>query len=166
MKRVLVLGCAGAGKSTLAAEIAARRDLPLIYLDSHYWTPGWVELEREAWRDKVSELAAPDSWVMDGNYLNSFDLRLPRADTAILLDVSTHRCLGRVLRRIWRYRGQTRPDMPKGCPERFDIGFLRYVMGYRRTHRPRVLEALRDFEGTLVILRTPEEVRRFMETLK
>ena len=68
MKRVLVIGSGGAGKSTFATRLGARLGLPVIHLDRVYWQPGWVETPKDEWLRKVEEMCAADAWVMDGNY--------------------------------------------------------------------------------------------------
>ena len=65
-----------------------------------------------------------------------------RADTIIFLDYPTYKCLYRVLKRIWKYRGRERPDMPTGCKERFDFEFLHYVATFRFHSRRRIVRKL------------------------
>lgn len=165
MQKVLVLGCPGAGKSTLARQIAEITGLPAIHLDRHYWLPGWREPDREEWEGVVAELLGRSRWVMDGNYGGTLPLRLAAADTAILLDFPTWRCLARILRRVIGSYGRTRPDMAPGCPERLDIAFLVYVWRYRRRERVGHLASLREFGGRLVTLRRPAEVAAFVAGL-
>jgi adenylate kinase family enzyme len=159
MRRILILGCAGAGKTFLAQQIATARGLPLIHLDRYYWRPNWVEPDKAAWAQQVQELVALPDWVMDGNYGGSLPARLAVADTAIYLDLPTWVCLWRVLRRTIRLHGKMRgDDLPRGCVERFDWEFTQYIFSYRREHRPRILNALSKFEGKTIILRRPREV--------
>ena len=162
----MVIGCGGAGKSTLARGIAARTGLPLVHLDRHYWRPGWQEPDKQAWREQVAVLAAVPRWIMDGNYGDTIDLRLARADTVIVLDPPPWRCLLGVLTRAARWYGRSREDMAPGCPERIDGAFLLYVWSYRRTHRPRVLALLRDFPGDRVHLRSRRAARGYLATLR
>ncbi|SCE63874.1 adenylate kinase [Micromonospora mirobrigensis] len=167
MRRILIVGSAGAGKSTLAREVAGRLDLPLVHLDRHYWRPGWIPADDADFRTQVAALAARPSWVMDGNYASTLDLRLPRADLLVLCDPSRLVCLARVLRRRWVHRATSRPDLPAGCPEQIDLGFLRYVWRYPARSRPRILAALAA-AGTRPAfrrLRTPAETRAFLATL-
>ena len=166
MKKVLVLGCSGAGKSTLARQISGITGLPVIHLDRHYWRPGWQEPDRATWEWEVAALVRQPQWVMDGNFGGTLPARLAAADTAVFLDFRTWRCLARVLRRIVGSLGRVRPDMAPGCPERLDFAFLLYVCRYRRRDRHRHLAAVREFSGTLVVLRRPAEVAAFVGGLK
>ncbi|WBB72232.1 adenylate kinase [Micromonospora sp. WMMD1128] len=167
MRRILVVGSSGAGKSTLAAALARRLDLPLIYLDRHYWRPGWTAPQPADFRAEVAALAARPAWVMDGNYASTLDLRLPRADLLVLCDPPRWRCLTRVLRRRWARRAAPRPDLPDGCRERVDLDFLRYIWRYPRDSRPRVLAAVAECAPALPFhrLRGRHDVARFLSDL-
>lgn len=165
MKRVLILGCSGAGKTTLSLTLAERTGLPVIHLDKHYWRAGWVEPSKEAWREQVAALTSRPEWIMDGNYGGTIVERLAVADTAIVLDFPTAVCLWRVMKRIAAGYGRTRPDLADGCPEQIDIAFLRYVATFRRNQRPRLMSALATFAGRTVTLSGPSEVRGFLRAL-
>lgn len=165
MQRVLVIGSPGAGKSTFARSLHERTGLPLFHMDQLIWLPGWIERDREEARAALAEVLAQDRWIIDGNYGSSLPLRLERADTAVLLDYPTLLCLGRVLRRWWRYRGRSRPDMTEGCPERLDAEFLFYVLNFRRAWSHRNQAALSSFAGELVVLRRPAEAEHYLAAL-
>lgn len=146
MRRVLILGCCGAGKSTLARRISKITGLDIIHLDQHYWKANWIETEKTEWERKAQELANRPQWIMDGNYAGTLDLRLKRADTVIYLDQSTVKCLWRITKRILKYRGLTRPDMPEGCKERFDLEFYHYVTIFNLIRRKALLSKLNEFK--------------------
>ncbi|MEM7657907.1 MAG: hypothetical protein AAF399_17410 [Bacteroidota bacterium] len=167
MKRILIIGCSGAGKTTLALQMADRLQLELIHLDKHYWHAGWVESNKADWQATATAFAERPEWVMDGNYGGTMDLRLQYADTAIFLDFSTWRCLWRVIKRTVRYYGTSRPDMAEGCHERWDWSFLRYVAVYRSTRRAGVLERLQRHQAHLDIhiLPNPVAVQQFLTSL-
>jgi adenylate kinase family enzyme len=142
MQRVLVLGCSGAGKSTLSRRLATITGLPRIELDIIHWHPGWVGTPREEWRALVATVAAGPAWIVDGNYFSTLDIVLPRADTVIWLDYRRHRCLRGVLFRTITNLGRVRDGGPEGCPERFNLEFLRYVWNFNAKSRPRLVAAL------------------------
>jgi adenylate kinase family enzyme len=99
-----------------------------------------VETPRDQWRVRQQELVAPDTWIVDGNYGATFDIRFVRADTVIVLALPRIRCLVRVLWRTVRHRG--RDVQAPGCPERLDLTFLRWVWRYPVDSRPRLDVAL------------------------
>jgi adenylate kinase family enzyme len=164
MKRIMIIGCGGAGKSTLSRQLHASLGLPLHHLDQYFWQAGWVEIDRQEWKRLNEKLVAEDRWIIDGNYGSTMDMRLARADTVIFLDYPTWIRLYRVLKRAYRYRGRTRPDMTEGCPEKLEWGFIWYVLRYRATRTPGILRkiaALREDQQAFV-LRTDREVRAFL----
>lgn len=160
-----MVGAPGAGKSTVAAAIGRRAGLPVVHLDRHYFRPGWTEPAQEEWRAQVEALAAAQKWVIDGNYGSTLDLTFGPADTVVWLDLPTWLCLWRILRRAVRYRGQVRPDMAPGCPERLDWQFVTYTALFRLRKRQRIVDRLPGFTGTLVHLRRAPEVDRFLSSL-
>jgi len=163
----MVVGSGGAGKTWLAREIAARTGVPVIHLDALFWQPGWVETPRERFREAQREALAGPDWVVDGNYRGTLDERLPLADVVVLLDYSRLTCLLGVVVRWLRHRGKTRPDMAPGCPEHLELGFLRYIWAYPRSHRPSVLAKVHAFgkDDALVRLRNRREAREWLATL-
>jgi adenylate kinase family enzyme len=165
MRRVLVIGISGAGKSTFSAALAEKTSLPLIHLDKEFWQPGWEITPRALWRERVSELVAREAWIMDGNYDSSLDLRLPRADTVCLFDYSAPRCILRVLGRVLSSHRRVRSDMAAGCPERFDFAFLKFVWRFNAVQRPRMLAALQQDgqHARTVIFRRDADARRFLD---
>jgi adenylate kinase family enzyme len=142
IRRVLVVGSGGAGKSTFAARLGASTGLPVHHLDAHYWQPGWVESTPAAWAERIALLVRDEAWIMDGNYGGTIDQRLAACDTVVFLDLPRTTCLWRILRRWWRYRGRTRPDLNAGCPEQLSWEFVRWVWTYPAARRPAMLRRL------------------------
>jgi adenylate kinase family enzyme len=144
MKKVLVIGSGGAGKSTFSRRLGEILDLEVIHLDALYWHAGWVETPKPEWRRRVAELVGRDSWIMDGNYSGTFDIRFEACDTVIFLDVARQVCAWRLLKRKVMYHGGGRPDIARGCDEQFDLEFLRWVWNYPTKERPKVLKRIRE----------------------
>lgn len=168
MRKILIIGSGGAGKTTLAVELGRLLTLPVIYLDALNWQPGWVETPKEKWNRIVADLVRQECWIMDGNYGGTMEIRLQACDTVIFFAFSRWICLYRMFKRVLRYYGQTRPDMGPGCPEQLpDWAFIRWIWTYPRLKTPEILKMLRAWEGqkTVVILRSPAEARRFLAAI-
>jgi adenylate kinase family enzyme len=99
-RRVAVIGTSGAGKTTIARQLAARLGVRHIELDALFWLPEWQEPDRAEFRKNVvGVLDKPGGWVLDGNYSAIRDAVLERADTVVWLDLPMRTCLWRVTRR-------------------------------------------------------------------
>ena len=159
--RVMVVGCSGAGKSTITRALGEAYGLPAVHLDRHFWRPGWRASPPGEWERTLAALVAEDEWIHDGNYVSTMEWRLPRADLVVFVDTSRARCVWRVLKR--RLRGNRVHDIP-GCPERIDLQHFVYLWRFPGDHRVRVLDAL-SAHPNVVRLRTPRQVRRFVEAL-
>jgi adenylate kinase family enzyme len=167
VKRILVLGSGGAGKSTFSRRLSLRLGIPVVHLDALYWRPGWSEPPVEEWKRIQQDAVARDTWIMDGNYSNTIDARLAACDTVIFLDLPRTLCLWRVIKRSFKYRGRTRPDMAAGCNERIDLAFLKWVWRYPQRSRPRILALLDEHRDRLDIhrLRSSSEIENFLAQL-
>src|SRR5687767_2294380 len=169
MRRILVIGSSGTGKSTLARQMGPKLGLPVIHLDQEYWQPGWVATEPAAWQARVERLVAREAWVMDGNYSGTFAIRVPRADAIVWLDLPRRIYFPRAVWRIVESYGRVRPDLAPGCPEKIDLEFLfKWVWTYPTRSRPRALSLVESLRGRIpvVVLRTPRQVRAFVEGLQ
>lgn len=167
MKRISIIGSGGSGKSTLARKLESQTGIPAYHLDALYWQPGWIGPEREQWRSIQEELCRKDEWILDGNYGATLDIRLKRSDTIIFLDINRFICAARALWRSMKSHGKTLPDMAAGCKEQFDFGFIKWILDYPTTKKPDILTRLEKLpaETRIVILRSPQAVRRFLENV-
>jgi adenylate kinase family enzyme len=102
MRRVSVVGSSGSGKTTFAADLAARLGVPHIELDAIHWGPDWTGLDLETFSARVREATAADGWVCDGSYSAVRPIVLERADTVVWLDLPLRTCLARMLPRTVR----------------------------------------------------------------
>jgi adenylate kinase family enzyme len=167
MKRILIIGSGGAGKSTLSRCLQKLLGIPLVHLDSIFWKPGWVETPRPEWKRIVCELVQGDSWIMDGNYSGTLDIRIDACDTIIFLDLPRTTCSWRVIKRLITSYNATRVDMAPGCEEKLNLDFLRWVWQYPRKARPGILSHLQqNAVGKKIIhLRTVRDTEEFLSNL-
>ena len=164
MKRIAIIGSGGAGKSTLAIQLGEILGIEVTHLDALHWKPGWTPTPEEEWRALQEQLIQRESWIIDGNYGATLDIRLTAADTIIFLDYPTLVCLYRAFKRRLLYRGRTRPDMGTGCHERIEWSYIKRILDYRREKRPSVMARIEQHSGKrVVILHSPREVKHFLE---
>ena len=164
MKRVIVIGCGGAGKSTFSRNLSDKLDIPVYHLDKLFWNRGWISTPQDEFDNKIQELANRDKWIIDGNYIRTFDMRAERADTIIFINMPTYVCFYRVIKRRVMYKDKSRPDMAEGCPEGIDFEFFKWVLTYNKKIRPRILEKLKKYnDKTVIILNSEMEVKDFIE---
>lgn len=154
MRRALVVGCPDAGKTTLARCLSEKLALPLIHLDVHYWRPGWTPSYRDDWRARAAKLTDAPEWIMDGNFPDTFDIRMPHADSLVWLDYSPAICLLRVLHRRLKYASRARADLPVGCREGFDPKLIRFILwDFPIYGRRKIVEAIERFGLHLEVTR-------------
>ena len=168
MKRVLVIGPGGSGKSTFAARLGQISGLEVKHLDRFYWRAGWTKPSNEDWLKTVSELISGESWIIDGNFSGTLGQRVERCDTIIFLDMPRLLCLWRVTKRRLTYRNRSRPDMAEGCAEKLDREFISWVWNYSQRSRPKVVKLLNENQASkkIVWLRSNADVERFLKSCK
>lgn len=167
MERILIIGCGGAGKSTLARQMGEILNLPVVHLDKLFWHPGWVESTKEEIDEKIMAEMAKPQWIMDGNYNRTLPQRVKYCDTIIYLDFSRMACLLGVFKRVITTYGTVRPDMGEGCPERFDWDFLKWVWNFNKEKRESYYRLLNETEGVeTIVLKNRRMVKRFLRELE
>ena len=169
MRRIMIIGSAGSGKSTAARLLGARLDLPVFHMDREvFWLPGWVERDKAEQVRQIEQIVAKDAWVFEGNNSKTFHLREARADMLIWLDVPLWLRVIRVVRRSLRQQGKARSDMADGCEERLDMlpGFLHFILS---THRASYKKQTGFFERTSLPkhrFRRSSDFNAFLERLE
>ncbi|MGM0883728.1 MAG: DNA topology modulation protein [Bacillota bacterium] len=168
MKKIVLIGSGGSGKSTLAGKLGKILSIEVYHLDAIFWKPGWIGTPKDEQKAVQEELVNRDSWIIDGNYGGTIDIRLQAADTIIFIDLSRWICLSRVLKRRFQYRNKKRADMAEGCEERISLKFLKWVWEYPAIQKPKILDKLRKLsnEKKVIVLKSPNGVREFLANVE
>lgn len=163
MKKILVIGSSGAGKSTFSRRLGRITGIEVIHLDVLHWKPNWTEPGKEEWEETVREALKAERWIMDGNFGGTMEMRIRACDTVIFLDLPRALCVYRVLKRFVLYRRKTRPDMAAGCREKFDWKFIKWVWNFPRDTKPKIEKLLEKYRATksVIHLNSRSDVENF-----
>lgn len=149
MKKIMIIGCPGSGKSTFAHELTKKTGLPLYHLDMMYWNPDRTTKPKEEFRAALRETVKLPEWIIDGNYGSTLELRMEACDTVIFLDYPPEVCLSGIEER----RGKPRADMPWVETEP-DLEFIEFVRKYNEESRPKVIGLLEKYKNKIIIIFT------------
>jgi len=140
MKKIIVIGCPGSGKSTFSRELNMITDIPLFHLDMMYWKPDKTTVEKSVFLERLKNVLAKDEWIIDGNYNSTMEIRVEACDTVFFLDYPLEVCLNGVKER----QGKPRCDMP-WIETEDDAEFIDFIKNYGLQSRPKAVELLNKY---------------------
>ena len=146
MKRILVIGCPGAGKSTFARKLRDLTGLPLYYLDRIYHRADRTTVSREEFDAALQQIMETDRWIIDGNYQRTLEMRLKECDTVFFLDYPLKDCLRGAASRV----GTVREDMP-WVESEFDPEFRQYILDFPKEQLPGIYELIERYRSNVKI---------------
>ena len=164
MQKVMVIGCPGSGKSTFSRALHEITGLPVFHLDMLFWNADRTTVEKEVFWDRLAEVIAKDSWIIDGNYGSTLELRMQACDTVVFLDYPLDVCMNGIMER----RGKERPDMPWIEPEDdVDKEFIEFIKNYNSESRPEVMTLLERYaDKNIIIFKSRNESEAFLKQLR
>lgn len=160
MKKVLVIGCPGAGKSTFARRLSEKTGLPLYYLDIIWHKADRTTVSTEEFDTTLSEIMNHDRWILDGNYLRTLPMRLEKADTVFFFDLPLDVCLSGAIERL----GKERVDMP-WKDDVLDEEFRQWITDFPETQLPIINLLLESYGGIVVRFLSRQEADEYISRL-
>lgn len=162
MKKVIVIGCPGSGKSTFARALHKVTGIPLFHLDMLKWNADKTTVSKEVFLERLQKVLSEETWIIDGNYGSTMELRLKQCDTVFFLDYPTDVCLDGIKQR----KGKPRSDMP-WIETEDDEEFLEFIRNYDTNSRPKVIELLNNnSQKDIVIFKSREEADNYLNEIR
>ena len=160
----MIIGPGNAGKSTLARKLGNKLGLPVYHLDQYFWLPNWVPKEKKEWKTDHLKIIQQNSWIVEGDFGELYDIRALHADTIILLNLPRRIIIPRSFLRRLKYYGKTRPDMTNGNVEKFNLEYLKWLYKYNRTRALDLIAKYHDSKNT-IILKSQRDIEKFLRQL-
>ena len=162
MKKIIVIGCSGSGKTTFAEKLRDKIGIELFYLDAIWHRPDRTHISREEYDARLSEILALDSWIIDGNYSRTIETRMAACDTVLLFDLPVDVCLEGAISRL----GKARYDMPWIDTE-LDPKLKRDIEEFPSKNLPAIYALLDKYsDKNITVFKSREEADEFLANIK
>jgi adenylate kinase family enzyme len=163
--RIMLFGHPGSGKTTTALVLKEQLDIPLYHLDKYFFKEHWQERNPVEFLEIQKKFVDQESWIIDGNAVDSFEMRYSRADYALYFRFSRVLCLLRILQRYF-FKDYTIDDRAAGCPERISWKLIRYLWTYDQRVLPLLADLHYRYPGThLVVIHNRKSLDRILELM-
>jgi len=163
MKKVIIIGCPGSGKSTFARRLCDITGIPLYHLDMMYWNADRTTVEKKVFLERLQNSMSNPEWIIDGNYQSTMEMRIKECDTVFFLDYPSDVCLSGISER----KGKKRSDMPWVENDNTDEEFIDFVKRYNSESRPEVIKLLEEYSSKdITVFTSREDSEKYLLSLK
>ena len=163
MKKIIVIGRPGSGKTTLSNKLGKILNIPVFYLDRFVADSNGKRIPQNEFINKQEEIMKGEKWIIDGNWANTIINRIKHTDTVILLDFPVHQALLQYFKRLIINYHKVRPESA-GDKTRFRWHAIKSVIAWPRKQVYSILNENRD-DKKVYIFHNHTEVYKFIETL-
>ena len=161
MKKIIVIGCPGSGKSHFSRALHKETKIPLYHLDMFFWNADKTTVDKDVFLARLDDILVKDEWIIDGNFSSTMEKRMDACDTVVFLDYDADVCLEGVRQR----RGKTRDDIPWVEYEE-DLEFTEYIVSFGEKRRPQILSLLEKYRyKNIIVFKSREEADEFLKMM-
>lgn len=160
MKKAIVIGCPGSGKTTFSEKLQQCTGLPLFYLDAIWHKPDQTHISREDFDERIVEIMSQKKWIIDGNYGRTLEIRLQYCDTVFLFDLPTEVCIQGATERL----GKGRYDIP-WIERELDPKFRQEIESFAEKKLPGIYELLDKYKADkqVIIFKSRSQADEYLE---
>lgn len=159
MKKVIVIGCPGSGKTTFAEKLNKCTGLPLYYLDAIWHKPDKTHIPREEFDERIGKIFNTPEWIIDGNYNRTIETRLQQCDTVFFFDLPTEVCIQGATERL----GKGRYDMP-WIEKELDPEFEDFIKEFSEKSLPKIYNLIEKYKGEkeVIVFKSREDADNYI----
>ena len=163
VKRIMVIGRSGSGKSTFAWQLHKATKIPVYHLDKFFFTDFWIEQDYQQFLKIQEVLVNQDTWIIDGNSTKSFEMRYQRAQCCLYFNFPRYLCYWRVFKRLF-YKDACIEDRANNCPETVRWSLLKYMWGFEKRVDP-ILSRLKNNYPTVnfIEIRSDRQLKKLLK---
>lgn len=158
-KKVIVIGCPGAGKSTFSRKLHDSTNLDLFHLDALYWNEDCTHISREELIKKQEEIFKQESFIIDGNFKSTLEMRVKEADVVFLFDLPTEICIKGA-----KNRKGNRPEMPCELPDNDEL--IDFIKNFNKDVFPRIKELFKKYNSNVITFHSHKDADEYIEKIK
>ena len=162
MKKVIVIGCPGSGKTTFSKKLHMITRLPLYHLDVIWHKPDKTHIARDNFDKSIAEILNTSEWIIDGNYNRTIEIRLKHCDTVFLFDLPTEVCIEGAMNRL----GKERYDLP-WIEKEINPSFKQLIMEFPYKSLPIIYKLLEKYKDgrEIVIFKSREYADAYLRSI-
>jgi adenylate kinase family enzyme len=143
--RICIFGRPGSGKSTFALKLHKKMSLPVYHLDRYFFVANWVARDYEEFLLAQHDIVDQDQWIVDGNSLQSLEIRYARAQICLYFNYSRWICLFRIIKRFFT-KDSAIKDRAEGCKENIRFGLIKYMWTFEQRLNGRLIYQIAELQ--------------------
>lgn len=161
MRKIIVIGCPGSGKTTFAEKLNKITGIPLYHLDAIWHKPDKTHIPREEFDSRCLEIFGTPEWIIDGNYNRTLQMRLKNCDTVFLFDLPTDLCVAGAKERL----SSPRYDLP-WIEKELSAEFEKQIIDFPKKFLPNIYKLLLNHkEKQIFIFKSRKEADEYLNKL-
>lgn len=168
MKKISIIGAGGSGKSTLAKELGQKLGIEVYYLNKIRWKNQNEHISEEEFIKIQKEIIEKeDSFIFDGNYKSTMDLRFAASDTIIFLDFPTSTNLRQSVKKSLTEDNADNEDPDLDHTGKINLKYINRLINFEKEDRQEIIDKLNELklEKRIIIIDSRSKKDLFLQSI-